>query len=560
MRRTESCQGRIESAWSFRKSPRLSIISSDSAESAESEDVDSFFSNCRLLDSELATSLLDHDVSLPTASLIASNMLEISKQILSRIPDACFELHSNGDPTENSASLQIFRGENLIVTLDMFEENYRSIVSRSNDYNELIFGLSGNLEVKYVENDKNLTPSPTLENFKIFQITSNEREGALFGDPEVLNGRARVTEKYSICLERSGFIAIELFHTIRAISSAVVLRFKTIARSENGSECAARRTYQWTSSPTEPKSCHGPPSRPITAADDAQNRRLRSLLVERLQSTHNAISTTISRRDEMTVISSTLVDAVQFRCKSLELELSNRTPEPNVLKPRDLGAVKKIAFALALYVHCGGQLSDLCTLQKVTNNSTIVMYRWKLFTSEGLEIRLHLFPSASETYIHNHRNNVMSYCFFGSYTHTIWSISDNDDGSNHQELIRLPSGHINHIGIKPGAVVSTGTFTHSPGQNYFLDKGTLHTVVATAASAVSPSFHFGTVLTLFFRASAADEASHQTRIIYRSEQTLEDDFSSAEIDMNGDEKSAILREMEAMLRASFERIMKSGDY
>ena len=85
------------------------------------------------------------------------------------------------------------------------------------------------------------------------------------------------------------------------------------------------------------------------------------------------------------------------------------------LAAADVPHVERIGQMLLLYVLAGGRLSRRGECRRVYNGSELVLWRYNLVSSDDLpiSIRLHLFPNAAETYIHNHKSSFISMCMLG---------------------------------------------------------------------------------------------------------------------------------------------------
>ncbi len=185
------------------------------------------------------------------------------------------------------------------------------------------------------------------------------------------------------------------------------------------------------------------------------------------------------------------------------------------LIPDDAHHVECVGQALSLMVsakvHLESVLDQQQGIESVSNtfddgSEVLLMHRFTVYVGEHVEVRLHLFPDASETYIHNHRGNIISMCMAGSYEHTVWHATPVDvagsppDGAAATppmyEVMFRDRGVFNRIGDpKPGRVTKKSVFTHEPPNVYFLTKESYHTVeVPRAAEGTTPK-----TLTIFVR-------------------------------------------------------------
>ncbi len=156
------------------------------------------------------------------------------------------------------------------------------------------------------------------------------------------------------------------------------------------------------------------------------------------------------------------------------------------LQPQDMEAVVGIGRALSLFIVAGGRLDSSSShlAEVVCNNDMVVIFRYTVFSSDMVEIRLHLFPDAAETYIHNHRSNLISMSLYGDYKHISWSVLPT---GSHTEKVRASSGVMSEAVCCVGDVVESSSFQHCKGQTYFLDTGTYHTVTCPTTLSIASS-------------------------------------------------------------------------
>lgn len=159
--------------------------------------------------------------------------------------------------------------------------------------------------------------------------------------------------------------------------------------------------------------------------------------------------------------------------------IRNRTSKQ--LLAQDSSLIQQIGQFLTRFICCGGQLQRSNEVEAIKNDQVIVMWRHILFDSDNVQIRLNMFPAESETYIHNHRNNLISMSLNGSYQHTTWTVLTSkelpkDDGSCYIERVRHSNGSLSHGELLKGKLQKSCTFEHYPSHFYYLNCQTLHTV------------------------------------------------------------------------------------
>jgi hypothetical protein len=164
--------------------------------------------------------------------------------------------------------------------------------------------------------------------------------------------------------------------------------------------------------------------------------------------------------------------------------------------------VRGIGNAAALMIAAGGGLDATKLTQSIYNNEALVMRRFYLYEDQYVQMRLHLFPDAAETYVHNHRTNFISMALAGSYVHQTWQIRNGQDASSspanaspdgrgmgtdwHYERTRDSTGALTPRQCVGGSLHMADTFRHDPQHAYFLQNQLFHSVqVEKVASMLS---------------------------------------------------------------------------
>eukprot|EP01059_Diplonema_ambulator_P027858 TRINITY_DN46533_c0_g1_i1.p1 TRINITY_DN46533_c0_g1~~TRINITY_DN46533_c0_g1_i1.p1 ORF type:complete len:354 (+),score=75.96 TRINITY_DN46533_c0_g1_i1:69-1130(+) len=166
-----------------------------------------------------------------------------------------------------------------------------------------------------------------------------------------------------------------------------------------------------------------------------------------------------------------------------------------------------------------------------------VMTRLFIHTGKGIDVRLHMFPDATETYIHNHRNNFVSMCLYGSYTHNIWVVSN--DGGRHYETARADNGELSPLVQCPGSLLVATSYIHSINKVFFLNKETHHTVETSPTPSPLPG-----TLTLYVKGKRTDT---QTTVLCKDTR-FEDSPQPVDRTLSPDECAVAVSKMKAMLR------------
>jgi hypothetical protein len=201
-------------------------------------------------------------------------------------------------------------------------------------------------------------------------------------------------------------------------------------------------------------------------------------------------------------------DALQHRLQSFDIDLELR---PNhALRPGDVQHVESVGIALALVVAQGLPLQRaplqgskaLGRLERVCNDGVLIMHRWWLWDGKRSSARLHLFPSASETTIHNHTASFASFNVSGEYEHAVWRI-DASQGS-HEASKRSSDGALAEPEIHDGRLVRDVVYKHVANHAYFLSSDRFHTVAV-------PPGQLEPTLTLFYKDLTRGSPSHVLR-------------------------------------------------
>eukprot|EP00656_Telonema_subtile_P051637 TRINITY_DN7002_c0_g1_i4.p1 TRINITY_DN7002_c0_g1~~TRINITY_DN7002_c0_g1_i4.p1 ORF type:complete len:204 (-),score=63.85 TRINITY_DN7002_c0_g1_i4:128-739(-) len=157
---------------------------------------------------------------------------------------------------------------------------------------------------------------------------------------------------------------------------------------------------------------------------------------------------------------------------------------------------------------------------------------------EAVTVRLHLFPEMAETYVHNHKNNFASYCVFGSYVHTTWTVVE---GGGHYQWRRLLGGEISEAVQRAGSLCPGHSFTHAAGAVYFINRQAFHTVGETGSTATG-----GQCLSLFIKGKDT-HAAECSEVLAETEQ-LPELNTQHDYELEDEEKEAALLQMESLLR------------
>ena len=317
----------------------------------------------------------------------------------------------------------------------------------------------------------------------------------------------------------------------------------------------AATRYFWSTDNRQPPGMAGAPARGREACSGAEVDRFRDMLRSCVQYQTPGTQGILKASYLSNIYRIALRDAWAARCFELDAAMRARRPSArdkhtSKLLPRDMSNVLRIGDALMAYAFNEGRLDCSNTLEVVKNDEAVVMWRYHFFESELLSIRLHLFPCAAETYIHNHRSNLISMSLYGTYTHVTWeprqTKEDRDD--SYFKRGRNRDGCLQDRVQCSGSLEPCTTFVHYPQHTFYLDALTYHTV--------SVSKDAGQMLTLFVK----DKLKGEEVPTYVLETGQSQDSSverSSIAEMTGFCKEQKLREIESLLQESFNELLNS---
>lgn len=111
-----------------------------------------------------------------------------------------------------------------------------------------------------------------------------------------------------------------------------------------------------------------------------------------------------------------------------------------------------------------------------------LMDRVQLYEDDTIAIRAHLFHvEASETFVHNHGQAMISTCLEGSYIHQIYEVDSAQGGDRHHyRFLRLPNGVYSEQGdCVPGELEEILCQPFQAGQSLFISALAKHKMVGT---------------------------------------------------------------------------------
>lgn len=157
-----------------------------------------------------------------------------------------------------------------------------------------------------------------------------------------------------------------------------------------------------------------------------------------------------------------------------EIENILRTQKRN-LGSDDISLVRKICSELARNKE---GLKEFFEKGDYLVEEVAYMFRIKLYKSDEIEIRAHLFhENENEPYIHQHRHYFITNCLSGGYIHNLYRIFESDQ--NYYVYIRGENGVFNEVcsEVRKGKFESIINHEFKMGQSLFLSPYPYHTVV-----------------------------------------------------------------------------------
>jgi hypothetical protein len=244
-----------------------------------------------------------------------------------------------------------------------------------------------------------------------------------------INFRLKLQDKFTMEPGRVSFINQNIIHTTKSLSSCVELELLLI-------QDQYLETYYWMQHKDAPPGVSGVPH---------SSRKLNKEEAIRVLEMMSTLTTSTLAQTRLRGI---FRDVVQFRMTTLSDLLNSRVP--------------------------------------INYPDSLVMWRYYLFDSDSLQIRLHLFPSAAETYIHNHKTNFISMALHGKYTHSTWNIQAYKE-EKHYERNRNSDGTLTDAILSNGKIELTNQFQHVTGNVYFLSSSCYHVVHVESQEGIAKS-------------------------------------------------------------------------
>ncbi len=246
-----------------------------------------------------------------------------------------------------------------------------------------------------------------------------------------------------------------------------------------------------------------------------------------------------------------------------QLDFMLDTRPEHQLIAEDSALVFDIGYALARKISEGRLLDDRRRVEMITNGSDTVLWRYFLYDTSRVQIRLHLWSDASETYIHNHRTNFLALGFTGEYTHRTFVIEDGQD-STYKTHTRSGSGDMLEPEIMTGCVKLSSEFQHGCAHVYYLHNRAYHAVSlpnsaahASVSKTKSQGPEHSPMLTLFVKDkvnNSGTKAIEVTQPIKGVDRTPPAPVSGAEIELHGEMKKNVLESIESHLGMFLKKI------
>lgn len=334
----------------------------------------------------------------------------------------------------------------------------------------------------------------------------------------------------SLRVGRAAFTAAGAISTFRAHGAVLLLHV-----TARGSDAATAGTEFFSS--------RAPPA-PRTAAAEVTHAALDDTAVSRML----AVLAVPPRNP---ALANLFAAALQSTFADLSALVASR-PRQNLVAD-DVGAAEAAALAIAHMAAAGRSIDERAVVEDIRNDELLVLRRVTLWSSASIVARLHLFPDASETYVHNHSGNFTSTCFAGSYNHLTWAIGASGTGA-HSARTRRPDGELVPVvgGVAHTAALDVdGVFTHEPGNTYFINNATYHTVSLRRAATATLTLVIkdrmaGGAPTLVLVPESAPRARAHTDAWVKA-RAAGAVGRSTEVELLGTEKRSVLASIERLL-------------
>ena len=151
-----------------------------------------------------------------------------------------------------------------------------------------------------------------------------------------------------------------------------------------------------------------------------------------------------------------------------ELELLLKS-ENRKLQAKDIKCVEKIFMEMANKVDFVTK-SNKIQVDEVGN----MMKRIKLYASDRIEIRVHIFNKKDEDVIHQHGQFFITTCLVGGYSHSLYALQNSD--SEYFVFERLENGVFKKAQVEKGTWIKLCSQPFEAGQTLFISPHAFHTV------------------------------------------------------------------------------------
>jgi hypothetical protein len=530
------------------------------------------------------------------ADALSQCLPDVIQQVLASDP-ASLMVHHDAAGGTSFVELRLLTGTAVSFSLQLFEADARTITSVQPHIDHVSVSLlGGEIAHKLLEVLPNGVGKPV---FRYHRADVGASGGAI-GSPVSYEGYIKVVDRFVEAPPRYAVIRRGALHTMKAEKRpAVLLAVKTamppVAAPATGVACAAATagataaaatagataagddaaarvatSYYWSDTvdwSTQPASCAGPPKNPPLASSVTESEHFVRTLTELWR--EQRASRAVSGASLPSLFRGVLADALKHRCLALSARLKERrVPE---LWPSDSTWVRGIGNAAALMIAAGGSLDATKPTQSIYNNEALVIRRYSLYEDQYVQMRLHLFPNAAETYVHNHRTNFISTALAGSYVHQTWQIRNGQGASSssasaspdggavvtgtdwHYERTRDSTGALTERQRVSGSLHMADTFRHDPQHAYFLQNQLFHSVQVEKEASM---------LSLFVK---DNQQNGGTKVLEprdgdgpASLAALPEVINSYEINLEGAAKQQAIRDIETQLKISGDLMMSSN--
>jgi len=425
-----------------------------------------------------------------------------------------------------SQSISLYCGKRLEASLCILQPGTHTCFRMHRGITVTAVGVIGSVDHQVL----NIDQEPARQ-FK-FAEQIHDVEDRPLSDPRDVYGKLMVSTSSTVGPQRLWEVEEHNIYTLHCAQFAVLLWLTVRADVA----VAPNTIYLWTNRQRQPRGMAGPPLHP-----QSRHGGIRAYLQKLAGVYHDHVQAPLINDAFLASTRNAYASYIQNQCAALAAVVRQRTPKK--LWESDCVDVATLGRSLAFWIQVGGHLNPTKRAENIKNDEVLVMQRLVIYDDDTVQIRLHLFPNAAETYIHNHRTNFISYALFGSYRHVRWDIDKRNASSFYYQRDRAPNGSLSPRKRRPGQLKEGSSFTHNVDNTYYLESQTFHTVTVNDTIAETP------MMTLLVRDSVRNGGTSVLEPVGGTARTTAPPpKESTEELIEGDAKAQLLEKMEHYLR------------